>query len=138
MRRLWPRSGKRHGPGLSRRALLEGGSEDRSGGPDFASGPVFRGRDGRDGRAWRQPAGKQFPARRIGFWGARGASDDRGRAGREAKRRRSAWESSADAGKFFGGNKGTAKSGTKTVAGLRDTDDNSRRDVAGGWGSKKR
>jgi len=56
-----------------------------------------------------QPSGEQFPARRIGFWGARRTSDDRGRAGREAKRRRTAWESCADAGEFFGRTKGTAK-----------------------------
>src|SRR5712671_6318307 len=127
-----------YGPGLSRRPLHDGRSENRSVGPDFACGPVRRGRDGRDGRARRQPAGEQFPARRIGFRGARGAGDDRERTDREAKRRRAARESGTTAWKFFGGAKGTAKSGGKIIAGLRGTDENSRRDVARGWDSAKR
>src|SRR5260370_6197795 len=74
----------------------------------------------------------------MGFWSARGQSVDRRRAGREAERRRAARQSCATAGQLFGGAKRAAKSVIKTVPGLPDTDENSRLDVAGGWGSTKR
>src|SRR5260370_36390423 len=115
---------------MSSGALHDGRGEDRFVWPDFVSGSVCRGRDGRDGSARRQPTGEQFPARRIGFWGARGASDDQGRAGSKAERSGAARQPGAAAGKFFGGAKGTAKRGVKTVAGLRNTDENSGGDVA--------
>src|SRR5260370_21347602 len=123
---------------MSSGALHDGRGEDRFVWPDFASGSVCRGRDGRDGSARRQPTGEQFPARRIGFWGARGASDDQGRAGSKAERSGAARQPGAAAGKFFGSSEGTAQSGVKTVAGLRDTDENSGGDVAGGGGCSKR
>src|SRR5260370_32104699 len=117
------------------RRIHDGRSEDGFVGPGFPSGIVCRWRDGCDGGARSEPPGEQFPARRIGIWRARRTGHDRGLAGRETKRRGAPRQPGPAARKFFSCQKGSAEGGGEIIAGLRNIDEDSRRDVARGWDS---